>query len=730
MRSSLAARFALARSPATFRSTTRTLTLTLAVFCVSVTHAGGDRPLREARSENGLFTLRIDPGRGGSAKASRGARASLLEARPERIEMRRVWSERLVNPVAPAQAFIRNDGRFVVTLDDYRLGGARNALVVYGTEGERLKRFELRELLRSAGWETVRVRGRAVEWLDAAKGGFHDQPARFEIRLKSGRVIAVDLEKLELIDAPDAQEEAVPAEIAAALESAISDDTENPDQAALDPQDAQALVSALLSMGLELTPAQLEALMRGDAAAESAALSKLHDADDLEDAADDAAALPDSDAHPAAQPLAAADGRSSEGPGGVSVPLPDPRHPVSYVDWLREQTAVVGESAVPQLQAALDQLVPFAGDRALYDRALAGDASALNAPEIRNWLSQNSAALVSRRSALELPYRGFPPRVTDGSLIRMLLPEVALMRDLARVSIVQGHALLTDGQPQAALGQYFEVARSGAQTSQGPTLIEGLMGVAIQHLAAKAMLDLLNSPQSGGVDYAALAERIEREFVPTRPLAEHMQLERAMTMDTLQRLYRVDAETGEIMPDPEGVRWISGFGDAQPLEKMLWGLSLSTVGFDRHVRIANEHFDELTQAVSQPTYSATARELAAIEQRVADPAFRGANPLMGHLLSPMTRASQATVRMEATRRAAQLVARIKAYQQRSGSLPQSLDALGELPAAIDPFSGQRFNYQPRGDDFTLYSIGADAVDDGGSDEKADMLFWPRPARPQ
>jgi hypothetical protein len=62
---------------------------------------------------------------------------------------------------------------------------------------------------------------------------------------------------------------------------------------------------------------------------------------------------------------------------------------------------------------------------------------------------------------------------------------------------------------------------------------------------------------------------------------------------------------------------------------------------------------------------------------------------------------------------------IRLYQAKNGSLPGSLDELGELvpkEILIDPFSGKNLIYRRDGDDFYLYSAGYNGKDDGGKDK--------------
>ena len=153
------------------------------------------RPLREARSENGRYRLRIDAGR----EESRRCRAALFEHTRPQERGRRLWREKLVNEVAPRHALIRNDGRFVITLDEFRRGGAAHAVVVYDERGELLREFDLRELLHGDDWKHVTAERRAIEWLSDATLTFVDSPPQFVIKLEWSREIRIDLEEIELV---------------------------------------------------------------------------------------------------------------------------------------------------------------------------------------------------------------------------------------------------------------------------------------------------------------------------------------------------------------------------------------------------------------------------------------------------------------------------------------------------------------------------------------------------
>ncbi len=70
-----------------------------------------------------------------------------------------------------------------------------------------------------------------------------------------------------------------------------------------------------------------------------------------------------------------------------------------------------------------------------------------------------------------------------------------------------------------------------------------------------------------------------------------------------------------------------------------------------------------------------------------------------------------------------LMALLFRYRSRSGGFPRSLSDMDSEGLTIpkDPLTGKDFVYRPRGNVFTLYSIGIDGVDDGG-DRKKDVVY--------
>ncbi|MFQ5806815.1 MAG: hypothetical protein ACE5I3_10235 [Phycisphaerae bacterium] len=719
---------------------TRFCFLAIAVLAavVSNTPASDRRPLRSAQSENERFRLRIRPGRPQRGEAGR-CHATLFDRGGESRRARELWTRTLANEVAPAYALIRGDGRFVVTLDEFRRGGGAHAVVIYDERGKQLREFDVRELLVRDDWKNVSIERQAVEWLPGATFAFVDTPPQFVIRLKWGREIRIDLEKLAIAgeetpadgaageDAKVEQAAAdvgsgIPAEILALLEQATSapatavETTDEPSaeavQRALEELQRMAEVSGVKVEGLDRAPA-------ADAETASAARRS----------ATAAGELPSADS--VGEPALFAGNRAAT---GVPVPIPDPANPVDYVAWVLAQTETDGPSAVPLYEAAIDSLVKWEGDRDLYDAALRGDPEALASPEITEWLEANQEALANFQAATELEYRGMLEVGEDYTLIGILLPSLSPRRHLARAAIIEAKRLEADGQVDAALGNYLDNLAAGAQVSQGPTLIENLLGIAIQAQTGDSLLDSFASPSSESIDYVQLAQDLGSRYRPPRPIAETFQGERAMVLDFIQQSYDWDPDAGRYRVSPDGVQFLAQiFADPEPnpLRATVTAFMLGAIGFENLVAQANHHYDALTEAAMLP-YPDAKRAFDALEERVGSTAFQMQNPVLAVLVPSLGRANHLATRAATARQATRLITSLKAYRQQYGTYPDSLDVFGDAEMLVDPFTDQSFAYRRDGEDFRLYSLGGNGVDDGGihdrRGDKNDVVFWPRPPK--
>lgn len=761
----------------TFRSA---LPLVALVVLASAAHAQRLKPLTEARSESRQFVLavestspRSESAMGGASEAASSQPASNATSESADREvpndanaqptvrgftdgvwatMRRsqrghadatVWRAQLINKLAPVQAFISDDGNFTITLDDYPVGGARHAVVIYNDKGELLREFSLRELLRKDDWKEVRERRGTIYWLRGAKMKFSRDMNEFHIDLRSDRKVVIDLRKLE-IEGGAADAADIPPEFAAILDHPPQSDTDTPQslddaidhlrkviaangQGATqeDIDEAHAIVESLLSrMSAQSWPDQelLQRVMEALGSAEIAAHPPTSDSDADTDGIE---ASPPETA--IATPYA---GNSAV--TGIGVPQPNPSERVDYIGWMHDHTAVEGVSAAPLIAESVAGLTKWEGDSDLRDRALKGDPVALQSPEIQAWIAANQRSIELARQASGLPYRGVQPQEGAESLIGVLLPDLGARREISRAAVVRGRSLAAGGDLAGARREYIDAMRFGAQTGQGVTLIENLVGAAMQQPSANALLDSFE--RDDATDYAALAGELEAAYRPLRPTSELMQFERAAILETLQKTYEPDLERGGYKVGGEGLRTLAEIGSmtgkSEGLDEQLFmAQRLTDLGYENVLAQTNSFYDRFT-ASSRLPYTEARQDLEQVESEISDPALAQQNPFVATLMPALSRAMQSTGRAESQRRATLLVANLKAYKQQHGTYPPSLDVFAGREWATDPLTGQAFSYAPTDGNFRLYSVGVNGTDEGGTHDTAgrenDTVFWPRP----
>lgn len=713
------------------------LVVILALSVVEAYAQERQSPVREARSANGQFRLIVEPGRPG--RVGRNCQATLYEHRRDRHDGRCVWERALVNETAPAVVEIRDDGRFVITLDEYRRGGARNALVIYGAEGELLRHFLLTDLLQEPDWKHVQVNRRSVDWLREARFSFDDSRKEFVIDLNWKQQIRIDLQTLQIVRPGAGGATAltvVPAEMLAALLGHVEGDREqviakrlaelseltseeqartaeiaemlSPEQAAGDeaaPDPAELAADTIVETETTVTRASEDGVTR------TTSLTVLEDGTVVADE------IPADENAWIVSPLTE-----------IAVPMPNPVKKVDYVAWLNAQGQVEGPDAAPLYEAAVENLAKFEGDPALLDAARAGDPEALQSPEISAYLAANANALATFRTAAQYPQKGWHFESADGSMMSVLLPHLQDTRTLSQASILQGRQFAATGDPQSAAEIYLAALAAGRHVGTEYTLISNIVGESMQTESAQALLDLAASPQASQIDFLDLAAEVEDIYVAPRSIVDAIQAERAFFMDSVQRLWDVDPQTGTRAFDSQQARQfletVADTSDEAHTQETI--AQMAAVDFDQTVATANQYYDAVSQAVTLPYAEAQVR-LEALE---TDMVNDSSNALMRQFAPSLGQYNFIKTKHEAVRRATKLVSNLQAYHQAYGEYPPDLLAFGDLEFAVDPFSSSHFRYRREGDSFVLYSVGGDMADDAGNHERSgrtlDLRFWPRP----
>ncbi len=400
------------------------------------------------------------------------------------------------------------------------------------------------------------------------------------------------------------------------------------------------------------------------------------------------------------------------------------------------------DPAQPHLVTITDVAKEYAGDdqvgiNRIYEQQSAASTRPWKAeefPAIAKWIQRNE-------KPLEIVYEGtrrekyFNPLIGEEGemLIATLLPGVQGQRELARLLSARAMLRLGRGDAAGAREDALAIHRMGRHVAQGWTLIETLVGYALDSIADRCDQQIALSGLLTAEELAAYRTQLHslgafQRFAPVVSVGE-----RCMSLDAVVGLTQPqkDSEIFSLL-DGRSLAGNSEFG------KAVQGWLLRTaVDWNVVLAMVNEHFDKTSKAASLPTHFERQKALTDLEMELAKTKgelmepfeiakliflgseHRGRN--MGNvllaLLAPAVRQVDiAENRINVQRDVTQVGFAICAYRAREGKLPESLtdlvpNDLEELPG--DGFNSRELRYTIRGDDFAVYSVGKNFKDDAG-----------------
>jgi hypothetical protein len=354
-------------------------------------------------------------------------------------------------------------------------------------------------------------------------------------------------------------------------------------------------------------------------------------------------------------------------------------------------------------------------------------------PEINGWLKANEKPLsllaeAMKRSHYYSPL--IPPRNEKGStgLVNTRLPSLQLSRELAKILIVQAMLYLGEGDTDAAWKNLMTCHRLGRMVGRGGTLIENLVGIAIEATAITGEVVFLDKSKVDAKRLAACLEDLHG-LPPRDNPAEKIDLcERFVFLD---RIMLIDKNGLEFLTGPEGkTNTPNPFGEFA-LDGINWDPALETANlwFDRMANAMREK-DRDKRVLSLETFTKDFTELrlkAANKSRLAEmlKAGKGVAKSKGEVIGDIL-ITQMFPAVKQTQDGADKITQsfdnlliafaLARYQHANGKYPEKLEALTPKFLAIIPkdiFSGKALKYKSTGTGYLLYSVGLNGEDDGG-----------------
>jgi hypothetical protein len=355
-------------------------------------------------------------------------------------------------------------------------------------------------------------------------------------------------------------------------------------------------------------------------------------------------------------------------------------------------------------------------------------------PELTGWLKQNENPLsviteATRRPAYYNPL--VPKRTEDWSpgLQESFLPTVQRCREVAAALVSRAMLRVSEGKVDEAWQDLLTCHRLSRMVARGGTLIELLVGIAVEFTSEAADVSFLEHANLTSKQILACWEDV-RALPPMATVADKLDLtHRFILLDTMMLAARHGAPFLEEM---------SRGGDVKPPKgnQLKAKLFTRSINWDPAFRNANRWSDRVAAALRITDRTARVREMSTIDQElknlnrqfpgmavvenlVVGPERRGemiGNLLISIMLSAFKKVQDAAERCEQGQRNLHLAFALAAFQRDNGHYPDKLDELApkyleKIPD--DLFSEKPLIYRLEGRGYLLYSVGLNGIDEDG-----------------
>lgn len=315
--------------------------------------------------------------------------------------------------------------------------------------------------------------------------------------------------------------------------------------------------------------------------------------------------------------------------------------------------------------------------------------------ELRQFLADQAPALALLRQVVDKPGCYFQrdygrPRMTT------LLPEIARIRDAAKLLALDARVKAADGDVRGALEDLSVLFAMAGHIATEPILVSVLVGIRVETLAMESLENILATSQASPGDLAAV--RIPRWVSFWRSVSRAFGGEEALGLSVYYE-YGAEARFDELM-------------DTRNRET-------STLAPFYRVFLLNDDLAAYREAFQQPRVLASRPFYQAAQQwkRYEEDIQSGVPGILANLILPrLDAAAEYGAMGDARHRLAQLGLAACRYRLEHGQLPDKLEDVTDGVTVLvsrDPFDGKPLKWRPTETGLVLYSIGPDLVDNGG-----------------
>lgn len=357
---------------------------------------------------------------------------------------------------------------------------------------------------------------------------------------------------------------------------------------------------------------------------------------------------------------------------------------------------------------------------------------------MKQWFSDNADAIEFFRQAVEKPHCWWKREAKDSFILNLLMPELASLKKIAKLLPWQAKLQAFDGDTEQAFDDLLACYKVGGHFKGPRTLVEQLVGIAIQALSIRSVLVILDNQEMDSQLLKNLQVQLDELMIEDTYTISY-EVEQFLAQDFIQRYYTNNGRgSGHMIPSPM-LRGATEGGLA-----FFPALAISIASANR-LEMSRE-FDKFYDNAQQLAYKTPWRlreENVDFEMDLDNwSTLRRARYWPVSILIPaLGKLNETSHRLLTEVQSTLTIIALLRYGKDFGDYPESLDGLvaaGYLNSVpMDPWSDKPLVYKRTADNYTLYSVGLNFKDDGGQiyryeegkptlwhDEFGDAVFWP------
>ncbi len=339
---------------------------------------------------------------------------------------------------------------------------------------------------------------------------------------------------------------------------------------------------------------------------------------------------------------------------------------------------------------------------------------------LRDYLAENEEALSLIEKAFAYKKWAYTTEYEYYKWSETSFPDLLASRNAAKIYSLRGDIALLEDRKSDAVREYLNVVRLANTFSHERVIISRMSSIATCGIGLKRLLELAS-------DSTLVQEDLS--YALNILVKLHGDQGDASSMFTIEYytfiMILADCLTGVKREIPQMTAELDSSGMKKQSKHPQSPFNLSRILFDYHQDVAMfRKYLEICRTVRPAEYYSLPEELKsreALYKKIGMPDLGSWKAVFAQIAVPdLSKFVRLFAKHETLFRGTIALFAIRLYQARNGRLPESLKALGDLvPKELltDPFSGRSLIYRRKVDDFYLYSVGCNGVDDNCKDSK-------------